>query len=339
MPVGTVGAVKTVDPQDLLRLGAQIILGNTLHLLLRPGADIIRLHGGLHQFNGWNGPILTDSGGFQVWSLAKMRRISEAGVEFRSPIDGSTVFVGPEESIAAQREFRSDIAMVFDDCTPYPATRSQAQQSMELSCAWAQRCKNAYAGADGALFGIVQGGAYEDLREASLDRLCSIGFPGYAIGGLSVGEPKDDMYRILAHIAPRMPELAPRYLMGVGTPADIVFGVAQGVDMFDCVLPTRNARNGWLYTSQGVVKIRNAKYRDDLRPLDPECPCPCCTTFTRSYLSHLHRIKEPLGARLCTIHNLSFYSRLMSRIRQSISEDRFDEFVSGFNSGPYGVPN
>ena len=337
MPVGTVGAVKTVDPNDLQALDTRIILGNTLHLLLRPGTDIVAMHDGLHRFIGWDASILTDSGGFQVWSLAKMRKITEAGVEFRSPIDGSIVFMGPEESIEAQRIFGSDIAMAFDDCTPYPSTRSQAQASLELSSAWAQRCKSAHAGVREALFGIMQGGVFNDLRETSLNCLTQIGFDGYAIGGLSVGEPKDEMYRVIAHIGPRMPELSPRYLMGVGTPSDIVYGVAHGVDMFDCVLPTRNARNGWLYTSGGIVKIRNAKYRDDLRPVDPECSCICCTRFSRSYLRHLHRIKEPLCARLCTIHNLSFYARLMRELRQAISEGAFDEFMVRFKSGPYGL--
>ena len=334
MPVGTVGAVKTVDPRDLREVGAQIILGNTLHLALRPGTEIIKLHGGLHNFAGWPAPILTDSGGFQVWSLSKLRKMSNAGVEFRSPIDGSKVFFGPEESIEVQRVLGSDIAMVFDDCTPYPATEQQAAQSMELSCDWAKRSHAAFAGASGALFGIIQGGVYEELREASLRHLTEIGFHGYAIGGLSVGEPKEDMYRILSHIAPLMPASKPRYLMGVGTPADIVKGVAQGVDMFDCVLPTRNARNGWFYTSQGIVKIRNARYRDDVRPVDPNCDCTCCSSFTRSYLRHLHRINEPLGARLGTIHNLNFYLGLMAEIRDSISNGSFDEFVAKFEAGP-----
>ncbi len=337
MPVGTIGAVKTVDPNDLRNLSTQVILGNTLHLMLRPGLEIISLHGGLHKFNGWGGPILTDSGGFQVWSLAKMRNITEQGVTFRSPIDGSSIYVGPEESIQAQRVLGSDIAMVFDDCTAYPSSMDQVRESMLRSCNWAKRSKIAFEGAENALFGIIQGGIYESFRDESLERLIDIGFDGYAVGGLSVGEPTEEMYRVLAHIAPRMPSPRPRYLMGVGTPADIVYGVAQGIDMFDCVLPTRNARNGWLYTSKGIVKIRNAKYRHDLQPLDENCDCFCCSNFSRSYLRHLNQIKEPLGARLGTIHNLKYYSNLMLQIRESIEAGLFDQFYSDFFAGVYGV--
>ncbi len=330
MPVGTFGAVKTIEPRDLESLDTRILLGNTFHLMLRPGADIIELHGGLHRFMGWNRPILTDSGGFQVFSLAKLRRMDESGVLFRSPFDGSEVFLGPEESIRMQRVLNSDIAMIFDDCTPYPATEDEARSSMERSLVWAERSKLAFEGSNNALFGIIQGGMYPELRELSLKNLLGIGFDGYAIGGLSVGEPKQQMYQMLNVVAPQMPEARPRYLMGVGTPEDIVHGVKCGVDMFDCVLPTRNARNGWLYTSQGVVKIRNKKYRDDMRPVDEGCDCPCCKNFTRSYLRHLYRVNEPLCARLCTLHNLKFFLDLMEQIRSAIEQQTFDQLCLEF---------
>ncbi len=330
MPIGTMGAVKTVEPRDLEQIDTRILLGNTLHLMLRPGLEVIELHGGLHEFMGWNRPILTDSGGFQVFSLPKLRQIEDRGVTFRSPVDGDKVFMGPEESIHVQRVLNSDIAMIFDDCTPYPATHEEAKCSMERSVSWARRSKRAHEGAAGNLFGIIQGGMYPDLRENSLNSLTEIGFDGYAIGGLSVGEPKEEMNRILKYIAPAMPQNYPRYLMGVGTPQDIVYGVACGVDMFDCVLPTRNARNGWLYTSHGIVKIRNSKYRNDTGPLDENCSCPCCERFTRSYLRHLHQINEPLCARLCTIHNLHFYLNLMHQIRKSIENQTFDRICAEY---------
>ena len=331
MPVGTMGAVKTVEPRDLEQIDTRILLGNTLHLMLRPGLEVIELHGGLHEFMGWNRPILTDSGGFQVFSLPKLRQIEDRGVTFRSPVNGDKVFMGPEESIHVQRVLNSDIAMIFDDCTPYPATHEEAKCSMERSVSWARRSKRAHDGATGNLFGIIQGGMHPDLREISLNSLTEIGFDGYAIGGLSVGEPKEEMNRILKYIVPAMPQNCPRYLMGVGTPQDIVYGVACGVDMFDCVLPTRNARNGWMYTSHGIVKIRNSKYRNDIRPLDENCSCPCCERFTRSYLRHLHQINEPLCARLCTIHNLHFYLNLMDRIRKSIENQTFDRICAEYD--------
>ncbi len=323
MPVGTAGAVKAIEPRDLERLDARIILGNTFHLMLRPGMDIIRQHGGLHQFMGWDRSILTDSGGFQVFSLEKLRKIEDRGVTFRSPIDGSKFFMGPEESMHMQRVINSDIAMVFDDCTPYPTTEKAANDSMLRSMDWAKRSKQAFAGSDSALFGIVQGGMFESLRTESLDRLTRIGFDGYAIGGLSVGEPKQEMYAMLQFIVPKLPDQQPRYLMGVGTPQDIIYGVGCGVDMFDCVLPTRNARNGWLFTSEGVVKIRNSKYQDDVRPVDENCNCPCCSRFSRAYLRHLHQLNEPLYARLATLHNLEFYLELMKKIRTAIKTQKF----------------
>ena len=331
MPVGTFGAVKTLEPRDLERLDTRIILGNTFHLMLRPGLDVIEEHGGLHKFIGWNRSILTDSGGFQVFSLAKLRKIEDRGVTFRSPVDGAKIFMGPEESIQVQRVLDSDIAMVFDDCTPYPATRDDTEASMLRSIDWAERSKKAFEGSGNALFGIIQGGMYEDLRKLSLDGLTQIGFDGYAIGGLSVGEPKEEMNSILQFIAPRMPDATPRYLMGVGTPQDIVHGVACGIDMFDCVLPTRNARNGWLFTSTGAIKIRNAKYRKDTRPLDEHCNCPCCKNFSRAYLRHLYQINEPLYARLATLHNIEFYLDLMKRIRASIENQSFDEFCRAYD--------
>jgi len=319
MPVGTYGAVKGVGPDDLRSLGAQIVLGNTFHLWLRPGLEVIAAHGGLHRFMGWDGPILTDSGGFQVFSLGELRKISEEGVKFQSPVNGDACFLTPEESMRIQRVLNSDIVMAFDECTPYPATFEQARDSMRLSMRWAERSKSAHAGNDNALFGIVQGGMHEGLRDESLAALTQIGFDGYAIGGLSVGEPKDDMLRILRHTAPQLPADRPRYLMGVGTPSDIVAAVSAGIDMFDCVLPTRNARNGWLYTRNGVIKLRNARYRDDLSPVDPDCSCPTCRGFTRAYLHHLQRVNEMLGARLNTLHNLHYYQELMRDLRQAIA--------------------
>lgn len=330
MPVGTFGAVKTLEPRDLEYLDTRILLGNTFHLMLRPGLNVIEAHGGLHQFMGWQRSILTDSGGFQVFSLANLRKIEDRGVTFRSPIDGTEIFMGPEESIHVQRVLDSDIAMAFDDCTPYPATQQEAEISMRRSMNWAERSKQAFEGSNNSLFGIVQGGMYPELREQSLDCLTEIGFDGYAIGGLSVGEPKEEMYAILRFITPKLPDTYPRYLMGVGTPQDIVYGVACGVDMFDCVLPTRNARNGWLFTSQGTVKIRNSKYQLDTRPVDENCACPCCERLSRGYLRHLHRINEPLYARLATLHNLQFYSNLMESIRLAIEQDTFTDLCAEY---------
>jgi len=307
-----------------------MILGNTFHLALRPGLGIIEKHQGLHRFMGWESPILTDSGGFQVFSLAKFRRMNDRGVKFRSPFDGSEMFLGPEESIQIQRTLRSDIAMIFDDCTPYPATYQDTLDSMKRSLGWAERSKIAFEGSDNALFGIVQGGMHRDLREQSLSALTDIGFNGYAVGGLSVGEPKAEMQKVLKHIVPRMPEDQPRYLMGVGTPQDILYGVAGGIDLFDCVLPTRNGRNGWLYTSTGIVKIRNSVYRNDMRPLDENCDCSCCKVFTRAYLRHLVKVKEPLGAKLFSLHNLHFYMQLMRRIRVAIEQQKFAQLMAEF---------
>jgi queuine tRNA-ribosyltransferase len=285
---------------------------------------------------GWDGPILTDSGGFQVFSLGALRRISEEGVKFRSPVNGDPCFLTPEESMAIQRTLNADVVMVFDECTPYPADQRTARESMELSLRWAERSKRAHDGNPNALFGIVQGGMYEGLRDASLKGLTGIGFDGYAIGGLSVGEPKRDMQRILAHTAPALPPQAPRYLMGVGTPQDMVNAVAQGIDMFDCVLPTRNARNGWVFTCNGVIKLRNSKYRTDLSPLDPACGCYACRHFTRAYLHHLQRVNEILGARLNTLHNLFYYQELMRQMREAIEQGRFREFAQGIRQGVGG---
>ena len=328
MPVGTYGAVKGMSPVEVRELGAQIVLGNTFHLWLRPGLDVIGAHGGLHRFMGWDGPILTDSGGFQVFSLGEMRKISEEGVKFQSPVNGDACFLTPEESMRIQRVLNSDIVMAFDECTAHPATVEQARDSMRLSMRWAARSKAAHAGNPNALFGIVQGGMFEHLRDESLAELTNIGFDGYAIGGLSVGEPKPDMLRILRHTAPRLPADRPRYLMGVGTPSDIVAAVTAGIDMFDCVLPTRNARNGWLYTRHGVIKLRNARYRDDLGPLDPDCACYTCRNFTRAYLHHLQRVNEMLGARLNTLHNLHYYQELMAGLRAAIAEGRLAAFAA-----------
>ncbi len=369
MPVGTYGTVKAMSPLELDDIQAHIVLGNTFHLWLRPGLEVVAAHEGLHKFMGWDKPILTDSGGFQVWSLGDLRKISEAGVKFKSPINGDSCFLTPEESMRIQRVLNSDIVMIFDECTPYPATHHEARQSMELSLRWAKRSRDAFnvyqqqsiphamtmlggevevkqlveQGLQGevenntetgdqknALFGIIQGGMFEDLRDISRQGLEAIGFDGYAIGGLSVGEPKEDMLRILAHTAPQMQKDKPRYLMGVGTPEDLVDAVSYGIDMFDCVMPTRNARNGWLFTQYGDVKIKNATYKTDTRPLDDECECYTCRNFSRSYLHHLYRIGEILGARLNTIHNLHYYQFLMQGMRAAIEENRFEEFKAEF---------
>ncbi|HEY7656087.1 MAG TPA: tRNA guanosine(34) transglycosylase Tgt [Burkholderiales bacterium] len=328
MPVGTYGAVKTLSPQELRDIGAQIVLGNTFHLWLRPGTQVIEAHGGLHRFMGWEGPILTDSGGYQVYSLGALRSITEEGVRFRSPVDGTPCFLTPEVSMRIQRALAADIVMVFDDCTPFPADHGPARDSMRLSLRWAARSRRAHEGNPSALFGIVQGGVHEALRDESLAGLKAIGFDGYAIGGLSVGEPKRDMLRVLKHTAPQLPADRPRYLMGVGTPQDIVTAVMAGVDLFDCVLPTRNARNGWLYTRRGVVKLRNARYRDDLRPPDEACACYTCRHFTRSYLHHLQRVDEMLGARLNTLHNLFYYQELMRSLRAAIERGTLADFAA-----------
>ena len=337
MPVGTYGSVKAMLPHELDDIGAQIILGNTFHLWLRPGTEVIEKHQGLHGFMQWSRPILTDSGGFQVFSLDGLRKITEEGVKFASPIDGSRLFLTPEESMRIQRALNSDIVMVFDECTPYkidgrPATHEEAAQSMRMSLRWAQRSKNAFNELENpnALFGIVQGGMYEDLRDESLAGLTQIGFHGYAIGGLSVGEPKEEMMRVLRHVAPKLPDNAPRYLMGVGTPEDLVEGVSHGVDMFDCVLPTRNARNGWLFTRYGDIKIRNARYKDDTQPLDPDCHCHTCRHFSRAYLHHLQRANEITGARLNTLHNLYFYLKIMAEMREAIENGSFQQWKAEF---------
>ncbi len=331
MPVGTYGTVKAATPPELQALGAQIVLGNTFHLWLRPGLDVIAKHGGLHGFMRWNRPILTDSGGFQVFSLGALRKVSEEGVTFQSPVNGDRLFLTPEESMRIQRVLDSDIAMIFDECTAYPATREEAATSMRLSLRWAARSKAAHAGNPNALFGIVQGGMHEALRDESLAGLVDIGFDGYAIGGLSVGEPKEDMARILAHTAPRMPRDRPRYLMGVGTPEDLVEAIAAGIDMFDCVMPTRNARNGMLFTRFGDLRIKNARHREDTRPLDETCACPACAGgFSRAYLHHLHRANEILGSRLNTLHNLHYYQWLMREARAAVAEGRFEAFRARF---------
>ncbi|SHH56866.1 tRNA guanosine(34) transglycosylase Tgt [Massilia sp. CF038] len=339
MPVGTYGSVKAMSPVELKEVGSQIILGNTFHLWLRPGTEVLNKFGGLHGFMGWDKPILTDSGGFQVFSLGAMRKITEEGVKFSSPIDGSKLFLSPEISMQIQRALNSDIVMQFDECTPYeidgrPATSEEAAKSMRMSLRWAQRSMNEFTQGENpnALFGIVQGGMFEHLRDESLAGLEEINFPGIAIGGLSVGEPKEDMMRMLEHVGPRLPAHKPHYLMGVGTPEDLVAGVANGIDMFDCVMPTRNARNGWLFTRFGDVKIKNARYKDDQGPLDESCDCYCCKNFSRAYLHHLHRSKEILGARLNTIHNLHYYLKLMSEVRDAIDADRFHAFRLEFNA-------
>ncbi len=347
MPVGTYGTVKAMTTEELRELGAEIILGNTFHLMLRPGTDVISQHGDLHDFTHWQGPILTDSGGFQVFSLGDMSdaqgrasvaggrkpgatKITEEGVYFRSPIDGSKIFMGPEESMQVQRELGSDIVMIFDECTPYPATETEARTSMELSLRWALRSKQAHADNPAALFGIVQGGVFEQLRGESLQGLVDIGFDGYAVGGLSVGEPSEDRWRVLDYLSTKLPTDKPRYLMGVGTPEDIVEAVRRGIDMFDCVMPTRNARNGHLFTHTGVVRIRNAAHQYDTGPLDPMCDCYTCKNYSRAYLRHLSRCNEILGARLNTIHNLHYYQTLMRNIRGAIEQQRFEQFVQEF---------
>jgi queuine tRNA-ribosyltransferase len=318
MPVGTYGTVKAMSPEEVAALGAQIVLGNTFHLWLRPGLEVIAKHGGLHRFMHWNGPILTDSGGFQVFSLGELRKITEDGVHFASPINGDKLFLTPEESMRIQRVLNSDIAMVFDECLAYPATEPQAADSMRLSMRWAARSRKAWT-SENALFGIVQGGVYPALRAESVEKLVEIGFDGYAIGGLAVGEPAEERSRILE--STRLPEERPRYLMGVGTPEDIIEAVGAGIDMFDCVLPTRNARNGWLYTRHGDIRIRNARFRDDTAPLDADCACYTCRNFTRAYLYHLDKAKEILGARLNTLHNLHYYQELMRDLRSAIETD------------------
>jgi queuine tRNA-ribosyltransferase len=333
MPVGTYGTVKAMTPAELVENGAEIVLGNTFHLWLRPGLDVIAAHRGLHRFMGWERPILTDSGGFQVFSLGALRKMSEEGVAFQSPVNGDRMFLTPEESMRIQRVLDSDIVMAFDECTGYPATREQAAESMRLSMRWARRSKDAHGDNPNALFGIVQGGMYEELRDESVAALAGIGFDGYAIGGLSVGEPKEDMERILAHAAPKLPAQSPRYLMGVGTPEDLVEAVSRGIDMFDCVLPTRNARNGWLFTARGDVKIKNARHREDPGPLDPGCACYTCRHFSRAYLHHLHRTGEILGARLNTIHNLHYYLDLMRGLREAIRAGGLAAFRGRFRDG------
>ncbi|HWP94518.1 MAG TPA: tRNA guanosine(34) transglycosylase Tgt [Gammaproteobacteria bacterium] len=330
MPVGTYGTVKAMTPEEVAGLGAQIILGNTFHLMLRPGTRVIAAHGGLHNFMNWQGPILTDSGGFQVFSLAELRKITEEGVAFQSPVNGDRVFMTPEDSIAVQHALGADVIMVFDECTPYPATFDEARYSMELSLRWAARCRAAHGDHPGALFGIVQGGMYDELRRVSLEGLLAIGFDGYAIGGLAVGETAAERERILEMLAPRLPADRPRYLMGVGTPEDIVEAVRRGIDMFDCVLPTRNARNGFLFTRDGLIRIRNSRYQDDTHPLDEACECYTCRHYSRAYLRHLDKCGEILAARLNTIHNLHYYQRLMHELRAAIAEQRLPEFVEEF---------
>ncbi len=330
MPVGTYGTVKGMLPRDIRAIGAQIVLGNTFHLWLRPGTDIIAAHGGLHDFMGWDGPILTDSGGFQVFSLGAMRKITEAGVAFQSPVDGAKVFLDPETSMGIQRSLGSDIVMIFDECTPYPATEAEARESMELSLRWAERSQSAHGDSPAALFGIVQGGMYPGLRTESLAGLVGIGFDGYAIGGLSVGEPRAEMLSILDSLGPAMPVDKPRYLMGVGTPADLLEGVRRGMDLFDCVMPTRNARNGNIFTSRGVLKLRNARHKTSTLPLDEGCDCYTCENFSRAYLHHLDRCNEILGSQLNTIHNLHFYQRHMAAIRKAIEGGRLNQYAGEF---------
>ena len=330
MPVGTYGTVKAMTAEELRALGVQILLANTFHLMLRPGTEIIATHGDLHTFMHWQGPILTDSGGFQVYSLGASRRVTEQGVHFRSPVDGAAVFMGPEESIAVQRSLGADIVMVFDECLAHPATESAARSSMELSLRWAARSRRAHGDNPAALFGIVQGGLYEPLREASLNGLSQMGFDGYAVGGLAVGEPAEERQRILEFLDPRLPPASPRYLMGVGKPEDIVEAVRRGVDLFDCVIPTRNARNGFLYTRAGTLRIRNKRYARDTRPLDEHCGCYTCRHYTRAYLRHLDRCNEILGARLNTLHNLCYYQDLMCELRTAIAQDRLESCIREF---------
>ena len=330
MPVGTYGTVKAMTPKAVRDTGAEIILGNTFHLMLRPGTEIIKAHGDLHDFMQWKRPILTDSGGFQVWSLSERRKITEKGVTFASPVDGARVFLGPEESMAVQAALGSDIVMCFDECTPYPATEQQASDSMEMSMRWAQRCKVAHGESPSALFGIVQGGMYESLRQQSAQALTDIGFDGYAIGGLSVGEPEHERELVLGYTLPELPVDKPRYLMGVGRPQDIIAAVLHGVDMFDCVMPTRNARNGYYFTSRGVIKIRNSRFAMDTRPIDENCECYTCQNYSRAYLKHLDRCKEMLGPHLATVHNLHFYQALMAGLRKAIEKQALAEYTEQF---------
>jgi len=330
MPVGTYGTVKAMTPEELTDIGAEIILGNTFHLMLRPGTEIIRKHGDLHDFMHWDKPILTDSGGFQVYSLAKMRKISEKGVVFNSPVDGRKVELTPEYSMQVQRELGSDIVMIFDECTPYPATEKEAMDSMQLSLRWAERCKTAHQGNTSALFGIVQGGMYKDLRHESATGLTALDFDGYAVGGLSVGEPMEERNQVLDFTVPELPSDKPRYLMGVGRPEDIIESVRRGIDMFDCVIPTRHARTGFIYTSKGILKIRNSRYQDDTRPLDKNCQCYTCQHYSRAYIRHLDKCGEILGSRLTTIHNLFYYQQLMRDIRNAIENASFDDFADAF---------
>lgn len=330
MPVGTYGSVKALNPDQIRETGADIILGNTFHLMLRPGTETIQRHGDLHDFTGWERPILTDSGGFQVFSLGEMRKISEQGVNFKSPIDGAKLFLGPETAIEIQHQLGADIIMVFDECTPYPVTNDEAAESMELSLRWAQRCKQAHGDNSAALFGIVQGGMYQPLRQRSLAGLLELGFDGYALGGLSVGEPKEEMKAIVEQCAEQLPADKPRYLMGVGTPQDLVHAVSQGIDMFDCVMPTRNARNAHLFTSKGLLRLRNSRYRQDTAALDESCDCYTCRHFSRSYLHHLDKCREILGSQLNTIHNLHYYQQLMAGLRAAVEQGRLSAFVSQF---------
>lgn len=332
MPVGTYGAVKSLTPEHLSQLGAEIVLSNTYHLMQRPGVDIIRDHGGLHEFMGWDKPILTDSGGYQVFSLAKNRKITEEGVKFNSPLNGDRLFLSPESCMDLQMQYGVDIAMVLDECTPYPVEKSVAEISMRLSSRWAQRCRDSFVSEKQSLFGIIQGGVFNELRDESLEILTGIGFEGYAIGGLSVGESKEELKEIVGYITPKMPISAPRYLMGVGTPLDIANAVEQGVDMFDCVIPTRHARNGYLYTSNGEIKIRNSKHKNDFGPLDDSCSCYTCSNFTKSYLHHLDKTKEILGSTLNTIHNLHFYQKLMRDLRLAIETGTLQTFLNEFRS-------
>lgn len=330
MPVGTYGTVKAMTPEELEGIGAEIILGNTFHLMLRPGMEIMKQFDGLHKFMHWQKPILTDSGGFQVFSLADARKITEEGVHFRSPVDGSKVFLGPEEAIQVQKDLDSDIVMIFDECTPFPATEAQARESMELSLRWAKRSKEAHGDSPHALFGIVQGGMYANLRRESLEGLMEIGFDGYAIGGLSVGEPTEIMMQVLDDLMPYMPEDKPRYLMGVGTPENIVEAVCRGIDMFDCVMPTRNARNGHLFTTKGDIRIRNAIHKTSELPLDEDCGCYTCQNYSRAYLHHLDKTNEILGSRLNTIHNLYYYQKLMAGLREAIENQTLDTYIEDF---------
>lgn len=333
MPCGTYGSVKGLSPVQLEAAGVQMLLGNTFHLMLRPGMEIMESHGGLHGFMGWDKPILTDSGGFQVFSLGDLRKISEEGVKFRSPVNGDEIFLSPEGSMDIQRSLNSDVVMCFDECTPFPAGKDEVAESMELSMRWAARSKAAFEGNPNSLFGIIQGGIYEDLREVSLGKLTDLGFDGYAIGGLSVGEPKDDMLRVIRHIAPLMPQDKPRYLMGVGTPGDLVESVRRGVDMMDCVMPTRNARNGHLFTSSGVVRIRNSPHKTDTGPLDEHCSCYTCENFSRAYLHHLDKCGEILGAVLNSIHNVHYYLNIMERLRGGLDQGNLSDVVAGIYEG------